>query len=561
MSIQRNFTTNYYSNAGPLQPSITIVDQPKQRGLRFRYKCEGRSAGSIPGDKSSSDRKTYPSIKINNYDGPSAIVVVSCVTKDPPYLPHPHNLVGQDCDDGVCTVKVKNPHVEISFPNIGIQCCKRQDIEENLKKREKIRVDPFGTGYPSSSGNIDLNAVRLCFQVFLPDANRKFTRIVDPVFSNTIIDKKSVHDLVICRLSTHSGSVGGGDEVFLLCEKINKDDIKVYFYQEQPDGEGWEAEGEFTHNDVHRQYAIVFKTPPYKDLHIQESTTVFIQLRRPSDDESGDPKPFQYIPQDRDDYGIEEKKRKRMLTSSLVTSSDHVIQNQIPRMVMEEYNKDDNDNEVNDLTNGRSFVKSQLKKKIENKIPDHSTFSLNPQSLVHTSLEDAQHINKALRFQHNIGSNAVLVQPPNIIHFYNNHQQQQYISNNNEEEVDIKNIIGTTTQLNNNHNIIINNKISNTNEMLNYNYNNIYTASSNNIYNNSDNNTYNSDNNSSRLEVGAHEIICTPTTTTTTEVEVMTGGGGNGGVVGGIGGVVSDHCSVDSGVVSSNGDAIGGNRL
>ena len=46
------------------------------------------------------------------------------------------------------------------------------------------------------------------------------------------------------------------------------------------------------------QYAIVFRTPPYRDPSIQNPVQVFIQLRRPSDDETGDPKPFQYIPQD-----------------------------------------------------------------------------------------------------------------------------------------------------------------------------------------------------------------------------------------------------------------------
>jgi len=33
---------------------------------------------------------------------------------------------------------------------------------------------------------------------------------------------ESIHDLVICRLSRQSGYAAGGDEVFLLCEKINK---------------------------------------------------------------------------------------------------------------------------------------------------------------------------------------------------------------------------------------------------------------------------------------------------------------------------------------------------
>jgi len=39
--------------------------------------------------------------------GTAAVVVVSCVTKDPPYYPHPHSLVGSSCKDGVCTLRVK----------------------------------------------------------------------------------------------------------------------------------------------------------------------------------------------------------------------------------------------------------------------------------------------------------------------------------------------------------------------------------------------------------------------------------------------------------------------
>ena len=33
---------------------------------------------------------------------------------------------------------------------------------------------------------------------------------------------EAVTDLVICRLSKQSGNVKGGDEVFLLCEKVTK---------------------------------------------------------------------------------------------------------------------------------------------------------------------------------------------------------------------------------------------------------------------------------------------------------------------------------------------------
>uniref|UniRef100_A0A8C2SM83 RELA proto-onco, NF-kB subunit n=1 Tax=Coturnix japonica TaxID=93934 RepID=A0A8C2SM83_COTJA len=44
-------------------PYVEILEQPKQRGMRFRYKCEGRSAGSIPGEHSTDSARTHPTIR------------------------------------------------------------------------------------------------------------------------------------------------------------------------------------------------------------------------------------------------------------------------------------------------------------------------------------------------------------------------------------------------------------------------------------------------------------------------------------------------------------------
>ncbi|ETE56505.1 hypothetical protein L345_17784, partial [Ophiophagus hannah] len=44
-------------------PELVIIEQPKQRGMRFRYQCEGRSAGSILGEGSSETNKTLPTIE------------------------------------------------------------------------------------------------------------------------------------------------------------------------------------------------------------------------------------------------------------------------------------------------------------------------------------------------------------------------------------------------------------------------------------------------------------------------------------------------------------------
>ncbi|KAK7103781.1 hypothetical protein V1264_018614 [Littorina saxatilis] len=293
------------------EPWVELVEQPRQRGLRFRYQCEGRSAGSIPGENSSNEKKTFPTIKIHNYRG-QAIIVVSCVTKDPEpkCRPHPHSLVGRDCKKGVCTVRVKDAST-VSFPQLGIQCAKKKDVDDALKLRREINVDPYQTGFDHASSNIDLNVVRLCFQVFLPDATGKVTRVVPPVASLPIHDKKALNDLIICRVDRSSGKARGGDEVFLLCEKVGKDDIKVKFYEEENGEIVWEGFGDFGQGDVHRQYAIVFKTPKYREEFISRPANVNMALFRPSDAELSEPIVFTYMPEDPDPDRIEEKRKRK----------------------------------------------------------------------------------------------------------------------------------------------------------------------------------------------------------------------------------------------------------
>lgn len=85
----------------------------------------------------------YLLLQIVGYKG-RAVVVVSCVTKDLPYRPHPHKLIGRDnCKRGICTIEINNESMTASFQNLGIQCVKKKDIDDALKMREEIRVDPF----------------------------------------------------------------------------------------------------------------------------------------------------------------------------------------------------------------------------------------------------------------------------------------------------------------------------------------------------------------------------------------------------------------------------------
>ncbi|XP_015424455.1 PREDICTED: transcription factor p65, partial [Myotis davidii] len=286
-------------------PYVEIIEQPKQRGMRFRYKCEGRSAGSIPGERSTDTTKTHPTIKIIGYTGPGT-VRISLVTKDPPHRPHPHELVGKDCRDGFYEAELCPDRCIHSFQNLGIQCVKKRDLEQAISQRIQTNNNPFQVPMEEQRGDYDLNAVRLCFQVTVRDPSGRPLRL-SPVLSHPIFDNRAPNtaELKICRVNRNSGSCLGGDEIFLLCDKVQKEDIEVYFT-----GPGWEARGSFSQADVHRQVAIVFRTPPYADPSLQAPVRVSMQLRRPSDRELSEPMEFQYLPDTDDRHRIEEKRKR-----------------------------------------------------------------------------------------------------------------------------------------------------------------------------------------------------------------------------------------------------------
>ena len=54
---------------------------------------------------------------------------------------------------------------EFILQNLGIQCVRRKDAPASLAQREKIQVDPFKQGFMHANMAINLNAIRLCFQV------------------------------------------------------------------------------------------------------------------------------------------------------------------------------------------------------------------------------------------------------------------------------------------------------------------------------------------------------------------------------------------------------------
>src|SRR5256885_10619239 len=116
-------------------------------------------------------------------------------------------------------------------------------------------------------------------------------------------------------MDRQSGSVCGDDEVFLLCEKVNKKDIKVRFFEVNSEGQPvWESFGIFSEADVHHQVAIVFRTPPYCNQHITHPVQAFVQLYRPKDGEYSEARPFTFFPNKGTQKLSSSAEKKRRLT-------------------------------------------------------------------------------------------------------------------------------------------------------------------------------------------------------------------------------------------------------
>ncbi|NXK51959.1 NFKB2 factor, partial [Chauna torquata] len=323
-----NFGSHMMEQKEPLMetvegPYLVIIEQPKQRGFRFRYGCEGPSHGGLPGASSEKGRKTYPTVKICNYIGMARIEVDLVTHSDPPRV-HAHSLVGKQCNEaGNCVAIVGPKDMTAQFSNLGVLHVTKKNMMEIMKeklKQQKIRntnsllteaeLREIELEAKELKKVMDLSIVRLRFTAYLRDSSGNFTLALRPVISDPIHDSKSpgASNLKISRMDKTAGSVRGGDEVYLLCDKVQKDDIEVRFYED--DDNGWQAFGDFSPTDVHKQYAIVFRTPPYHKPKIDRPVTVFLQLKRKRGGDVSDSKQFTYYPVVEDKEEVERKRKK-----------------------------------------------------------------------------------------------------------------------------------------------------------------------------------------------------------------------------------------------------------
>uniref|UniRef100_A0A3Q3ERZ6 V-rel avian reticuloendotheliosis viral oncogene homolog B n=1 Tax=Labrus bergylta TaxID=56723 RepID=A0A3Q3ERZ6_9LABR len=194
-------------------PQLVVVEEPKERGMRFRYECEGRSAGSILGTSSTETNKTQPAIEVDalHHRFPG--------DQRPPHRPHPTALWHSKCPNTFFPLSF------CSYANLGIQCVRRKEIILCFSSRLILCFffPHCSAGHSKGIEDMDMNAVRLCFQCELEwDDGRKDS--LSPVISNPIYDKKATttSQLKITCLNLNRGSCAGKTEIYMLCDKVQK---------------------------------------------------------------------------------------------------------------------------------------------------------------------------------------------------------------------------------------------------------------------------------------------------------------------------------------------------
>ncbi|KAH0954212.1 hypothetical protein HN011_000943 [Eciton burchellii] len=353
-----HMTDDYLNNASVSilgEPYINILVQPMEK-FRFRYISEmvgthGCLLGALAGRRRS--KSNVPTAQLCNFSE-RAVIRCSLVTSDEDRrVPHAHRLVrrlGNNDEDDPHDIEVSSQNdFTAEFNGMGIihtakrnvkdeivrklrvetlEDRKRSNIKATLSIRDEAEIKAHAEQYQKC---INLNSVALCFQGFIKDEYDVIRPITVPVYSNPINNLKSAltGELKICRIDKYTSSCEGGEEVFILVEKVSKKNIKIKFFELNDDDiQIWTDYGRFSELDVHHQYAMVFRTPPYKDLTITSPKEVFIQLERPSDSYCSAAIKFTYKPSDR----MIGRKRTRVSHSNSAELVEIAFNQNIPLM-------------------------------------------------------------------------------------------------------------------------------------------------------------------------------------------------------------------------------------
>lgn len=213
---------------------LVIVEQPMKE-TRYRYKSESGSHGPLIGESSTQQRKTFPTVKLENYNVqlPHRIKA-SLVTAEDTARLHVHRITMRGRDDEDCCYVTVRENGTAMFPSMSIVFQQKKTVADILYRRKIERLQPseeearqLQTEAKKEAAELNLNLVRICFTAECCEDG--VWKPLCVVYSNPVANSKA-GKLRITKANRKSGSCKGGDEVWILCEKINKKDILIKFF-------------------------------------------------------------------------------------------------------------------------------------------------------------------------------------------------------------------------------------------------------------------------------------------------------------------------------------------
>ncbi|XP_057374204.1 nuclear factor NF-kappa-B p105 subunit-like [Daphnia carinata] len=319
-----------------LSPCLSILNQPQSK-FRFRYASEMTGThGCLMAESKERNKKEYIRVQLEGCQEREAIIRCTLVTNSPKPVPHVHRLGGEGNSNGnegefqeIVVSASKNDWIA-TFSGLTIIHTAKKQVREVVERRlitemgnipiNRNQGQQLKDEADKIANTMDLHSVKLKFEAFV-ERNGFREQIGPPEYSQAIHNLKSTHagDLRIVRIDKVYSCCTGQEEIFIFVEKVNKKDIKIRFFEtDENEQEIWSAFADFSELDVHHQYAIAFKTPPYQDPNIQSDVTVQFQLFRPSNQSTSEAKSFTYTPRER--VGMKRPRRDISVNSDCHTN-------------------------------------------------------------------------------------------------------------------------------------------------------------------------------------------------------------------------------------------------
>uniref|UniRef100_A0A3Q2PYD1 Nuclear factor of activated T-cells 5 n=1 Tax=Fundulus heteroclitus TaxID=8078 RepID=A0A3Q2PYD1_FUNHE len=269
---------------------LKILVQPETQH-RARYLTEG-SRGSVK-DRT---QQGFPTVKL---EGVSELVVLQVFVANDAGRVKPHGfyqacrVTGRNTTackevdiDGTTVIEIPlepSNDMTLAVDCVGILKLRNADVE--------ARIGVAGSKKKSTRA-------RLAFRVNIPQPDGSVLTLQVP--SSPILCTQPAGLPEILKKSLHSGSVKGGEEVFIIGKNFLKG-TKVIFQENLADDNSWQAEAKIDMDLFHQNHLVV-TVPPFQSQAITSPVTVGIFVTTNAG-RSHEAQPFTYTPESDDSNG------------------------------------------------------------------------------------------------------------------------------------------------------------------------------------------------------------------------------------------------------------------